>query len=106
MPGNGILDGSGVSPYGAHADHTHEELSALLHVYAVVIKAEDWDSDTKKAVKEIDGLKVGYAKMEAAAGSATEVETDVITVEIAAGKATFTCTTVPLVDVSVYLLNG
>lgn len=56
-PGNGCLDGNGVSMYGARADHTHDGYALADHVhdgmaicYKVEIAVADWDEDGK-AVK-------------------------------------------------------
>ena len=97
-PINGYMDGSGTSPYSAHADHTHGE---GLKAVKKTIKAADWNNKAAD-VTFTEGTYVGFLVDHASQAAATTALLVLSTV--GTGKLTFGCTTAPEAALDVYVL--
>ena len=103
-PGNGYLDGSGVSPFAARADHEHEHMADDTKTVKAVkktIKTTDWTSKAAD-VPFTEGTFIGY---EVAFASKDVADTAVLVLStVGTNKLTFGCTTDPTANVDVYVL--
>lgn len=101
---NGYLDGSGVSPYSAHADHTHEDMpdnAKTLKAVKKTIKTTDWNNSAAE-VPFTEGTYVSHAVAFASQSAATAAV--LVLSSIGTGKLTFGCTNTPASAIDVYIL--
>lgn len=101
---NGYLAGSGVSPYAAHADHTHENMADDTKAVKVVkktIKTSDWTSHAAE-VPFTEGEFIGY---EVAFASQSVATAAVLALSaVGTNKLTFGSTTDPTANLDIYIL--
>ena len=120
-PQNGFLDGNGVSPYGAHADHGHDysgdyapinhkhddlyepKNAALLKAVKLTIVADDWEEGAA-TVSQPEGITkyINYVVDFASASAANTAEFTLT--EVGDDTFTFEATTTPEVSIDVWIL--
>ena len=99
-PSNGYLDGSGVSPFGAHKDHTHAD---LLKASKVTIAVADWEGESA-SVDLPEGLTtyVSYVVDNGSASAASEAE--LVLSAVGDESLTFGATTTPTDPIDIYVM--
>lgn len=96
--GNGYLDGSGSSVFGAKADHVHAE---SVKAVKKTIKVADWSNKAAEVPFE-EGTYVGY-QVDAASLAAATTAVLAFT-SVGTKKLNFACTTTPSASIDLYIL--
>lgn len=106
--GNGYLDGNGKSPYGAHADHTHDseyekKNASLLKATKITIEVADWEEGSASvALPEGCSAYVNYVVDNGSASVATTAE--LVLSEVGEATLIFGVTNVPEDPIDVYVM--
>lgn len=96
--GNGYLDGSGSSAFGARADHTHAD---GVKAVKKTIKVADWSSKAAEVPFE-EGTYIGY-QVDAASLSVANTAVLAFT-SVGTKKLNFGCTNTPAANIDIYIL--
>ncbi len=103
-PCNGYLDGSGKSPFGAHADHNHddsytEKNISYIKAFNETVAVSDWNSN--KAEIAYEGEFFDIAVADASKEVATAANVSMTSAE--AGIIHLECDTTPSAAVKLYV---